>query len=320
MDSVISWLLEGDPWVVYQTRLNLLRQGEDDPLVAAARGEMLVHPFVRQLVCELQTWPGGVINSHKSAGTLLHKLAFAADIGLRADDPGMPEVIERVLEHRDPLGPVQVLGNVSPGYGGSGLDTWGWALCDAPTILFALARMGLVGDSRVRSGVEHLVSMARANGWPCAVSAELGSWRGPGRKGDPCPYATLIMLKLLAEFTDLQDSPAAYAGAEALLDAWQRRRDYHPYIFYMGTDFCKLKVPLVWYDLLHVVCVLTRFPWLRNDARLVEMLEIIRSKADPEGRYTPESVWTAWKGWEFAQKKIPSRLVTLLAREALMKD
>ena len=320
MDSVISWLLEGDPWVVYQTRLYLLRQGEDDPLVAAARGEMLVHPFVRQLVGELQTWPGGVINSHKSAGTLLHKLAFAADIGLRADDPGMPEVIERVLEHRDPLGPVQVLGNVSPGYGGSGLDTWGWALCDAPTILFALARMGLVNDNRVRAGVEHLISLERPNGWPCAVSKELGSWRGPGRKGDPCPYATLIMLKLLAEFTDLQDSPAVHDGAEALLDAWQRRRDFHPYIFYMGTDFCKLKAPLVWYDLLHVACVLTRFPWLRNDARLVEMLEIIRSKADPEGRYTPESVWTAWKGWEFAQKKIPSRLVTLLAREALMKD
>ena len=320
MDSVISWLLEGDPWVVYRTRLNLLHKGEDNPLVVTARGEMLVHPFVRQLVGELQTWTGGVINSHKSAGTLLHKLAFAADIGLRADDPGMPEVIERVLEHRDPLGPVQVLGNVSPGYGGSGLDTWGWALCDAPTILFALARMGLVNDNRVRAGVEHLISLARPNGWPCAVSKELGSWRGPGRKGDPCPYATLIMLKLLAEFTDLQDSPAVHDGAEALLDAWQRRRDFHPYIFYMGTDFCKLKAPLVWYDLLHVACVLTRFPWLRNDARLVEMLEIIRSKADPEGRYTPESVWTAWKGWEFAQKKIPSRLVTLLAREALMKN
>jgi hypothetical protein len=32
--------------------------------------------------------------------------------------------------------------------------------------------------------------------------------------------------------------------------------------FYMGTDFCKHKVPLVWYDILHVVDVLTQFPCL----------------------------------------------------------
>jgi len=27
---------------------------------------------------------------------------------------------------------------------------------------------------------------------------------------------------------------------------------------------------------------------------------------------TPESVWTAWKDWEFSQKKVPSRWVALL--------
>ena len=29
-------------------------------------------------------------------------------------------------------------------------------------------------------------------------------------------------------------------------------------MFYMGTDFSKLKVPLVWYDLLHVLEVITQ--------------------------------------------------------------
>ena len=317
MDANVSWLLEGDPWVVYHTRLHLLRQEEQHPQVAAARAEMLAHPFIQALVGELQGWPGGVINSHKSAGTLLHKLAFAADIGLRADDPGMPQVVERILEHRDPLGPVQVLGNVSPSYGGSGQDTWGWALCDAPTILYALARMGLGSDPRVRAGVEHLTGLARANGWPCAVSAELGNWRGPGRKDDPCPYATLIMLKLLAQFPELRDSPAAHDGAEALLDAWQRRRDFHPYIFYMGTDFCKLKAPLVWYDILHVCRVLVQFPWLKGDPRLQEMLNLMREQADAEGRYTPGSVWMAWKEWEFGQKKVPSRWLTCLVLTTL---
>lgn len=312
MKPVLDWLLEGDPWVEYATRLHLLHQSREDERVASSRSAMLAHPLVKGLINELQDWPGVMVNSHKSAGTLLHKIAFAADIGLRADDPGMPLVVERVLQHLDPLGPVQMRTNVSPKYGGSGQDTWGWALCDSPTILYALARMGLGDDPRIRAGVEHLVTLARTNGWPCAVSAELGSWRGPGRKDDPCPYATLIMLKLLAEFPDLCDSPAARYGTEALLNAWQRRRDFHPYIFHMGTDFSRLKAPLVWYDLLHVTHVLTRFPWLQGDSRLREMLTLLREQADAQGRYTPGSVWMAWKEWEFGQKKVPSRWLTCL--------
>jgi len=81
----------------------------------------------------------------------------------------------------------------------------------------------------------------------------------------------------------------------------------------MGTDFRKLKVPFVWYDLLHVLDVLSRFSWLKNDPRLREMLQILKSKRGPEGRFTPESVWKVWREWEFGQKKEPSRWLTLLA-------
>ena len=45
----------------------------------------------------------------------------------------------------------------------------------------------------------------------------------------------------------------------------------------------------------------------------VVVAKILRSKADALGRFTPESVWTAGKGWEFGQKKAPSRWLTLLA-------
>ena len=84
-------------------------------------------------------------------------------------------------------------------------------------------------------------------------------------------------------------------------------------MFYMGTDFRKLKVPFIWYDLLHVLDVLSRFAWVRNDERFLDMLGILKSKADPLGRFTNESVWTAWKDWEFGQKKAPSRWLTLMA-------
>jgi hypothetical protein len=81
----------------------------------------------------------------------------------------------------------------------------------------------------------------------------------------------------------------------------------------MGTDFRKLKVPFVWYDLMHVLDVLSRFEWLKDDPRFLELLGVLKSKSDEQGRYTLESVWTAWKDWEFGQKKVPSRWLTLLA-------
>jgi hypothetical protein len=43
------------------------------------------------------------------------------------------------------------------------------------------------------------------------------------------------------------------------------------------------------------------------------MLSILKGYADLDGRFTAGSVWTAWKDWEFGQKKVPSRWLSLLA-------
>jgi hypothetical protein len=75
----------------------------------------------------------------------------------------------------------------------------------------------------------------------------------------------------------------------------------------------QLEVPFAWYDLAHVLDVLSRFPWLAGDARLHDMLGVLRGKADERGRFTLESVWTAWKDGEFGHKKAPSRWLSLMA-------
>ena len=312
LDAPIDWLLEGDAFIEYRTRVDLLQQSAGDAGVRSARTAMLADPRVMGLLQDLLAWPGGALASHKSAGLPMHKLTFLADLGLSAGDERVDEIVGMILRHQAQEGPFQVLMNVATHYGGSGQDTWAWALCDAPLIVYALAKMGLPEHPAVRSAIGHLNELARDNGWPCAVSGELGSFRGPGRKDDPCPYATLAMLKALAQFDDLRDGPTARHGATALLDLWEQSRSRHPYMFFMGTDFRKLKAPLVWYDLLHVVDVLSRFPWLAHDDRLSEMRDAIMRKADDAGRFTPESVWAPWKGWEFGQKREPSRWITLL--------
>jgi hypothetical protein len=87
----------------------------------------------------------------------------------------------------------------------------------------------------------------------------------------------------------------------------------------MGRDFSKLKAPMIWYDLLHVLDVLTRFSWLRNDDRLLEMVKVLMSKSDDQGRFTPESIWMAWKSWDFGQKREPSYWLTFLAQRILKR-
>ena len=43
------------------------------------------------------------------------------------------------------------------------------------------------------------------------------------------------------------------------------------------------------------------------------MLAAITAQADAQGRYTAGSMYQAWKGWSFADKKRPSPWLTFLA-------
>ena len=312
--SVISWLLsEGAPWVRYRTLVDLLDRSQDDPEVIATRQAMLEHPAVQALIAEAAAWPGYPLKRHNDAKHPLHKLAVLADFGLRADDPGMDRVIAAVMAHQSSEGAFQTIVLVPKAFGGTDKEMWTWMLCDAPTLLYALLGFGLGDDERVQAAVEHLVSLVRENGWPCAASPDLGKFRGPGRKADPCPIVNVYALKALSQVPGLFDSPATRAGVEMLLWHWEHQKERKIYMFGIGTDFRKLKYPFIWYDILHVTDVLSRFPFARRDPRLREMVEVILSKQDDQGRFRPESVWMAWKRWEFGQKKAPSPWITLLA-------
>jgi hypothetical protein len=48
-------------------------------------------------------------------------------------------------------------------------------------------------------------------------------------------------------------------------------------------------------------------------AARAEMVEAITAQADEEGRYMATSMYRAWKGWSFADKKRPSPWLTFLA-------
>jgi hypothetical protein len=318
-DKTIEWLLQGEPWVQYRTRVDLLEQKENDPQVIAVRKAMLADSKIKALLGELTDWPGTVLSSHRSASQPFHKLEFIADLGMNVNDPPVKKIMNKVMKHQSKQGPFQLPTNVPIHFGGSGKDEWAWALCDAPVIVASLIQMGMREDPRVKTAIEYLNSLIRDNGWPCAVSPELGKFRGPGRKDDPCPYATLVMLQVLAQVPGLQGSESAKIGVETLLTLWDESKEQHPYMFFMGTDFRKLKAPLFWYDILHVLDILSHFEWAQKDKRFKQMLKVVESKADRDGRYIPESVWTAWKDWDFSQKKIPSQGLTFFVQRILKR-
>jgi len=312
--DLVDWLLaEGQPWTCYRTLLDLLDQPEDAPEVQAARAEMIAHPQVQGLIAEAAAWPGYPLKRHNDAKHPIYKFSTLADFGVRADDPGMAAGIEAVMAHQSPEGAFQTLVNVPKAFGGTGKDMWTWMLCDAPTLLYALLAMGLGNDPHVQRAVDRLAALVDENGWRCVSAPELGKFRGPGRKADPCPIANVYALKALAQVPELEDSPATRTGAEMLLWHWEHQGERKIYMFGIGTDFRKLKYPFVWYDVLHVTDVLSRFPFVRTDPRFQKMVETITAQADENGRYTAGSMYRAWKGWSFANKKNPSPWLTFLA-------
>jgi len=310
----VDWLLESEePWTRYRTLVDLLGRTENDPEVQAARAGMLSHPRVQALIDEVTAWPGPPLRRHNDASHPIHKWSTLADFGVRAGDVGTTAGVEAVMAHQSAEGPFQTVVNIPRAFGGTDEDAWTWMACDAPTLLYALLGLGLGHDERVRQAVEHLVGQADENGWRCTAAPELAKFRGPGRKDDPCPIANVLALKALAQVPELLNSPAAQTGAEMLLWHWEHQTERKMYLFGIGTDFRKLKYPFVWYDVLHVVDVLSRFPLVHADPRFQEMVETITAQADEEGRYTASSMYRAWKGWSFADKKHPSPWLTFLA-------
>jgi hypothetical protein len=109
-------------------------------------------------------------------------------------ESGMAAGIEAVMAHQSPEGAFQSLISIPKVFGGTGEDEWNWIVCDAPTLLYALLAMGLGDDPRVQRAADHLVGLVDENGWRCVAAPELGKFRGPGRKDDPCPIVNVYAL------------------------------------------------------------------------------------------------------------------------------
>ena len=309
MNALNCILEDGEVWLQYAIKLNLLHESSND--LVELKKQSLSSPKIKSYLVDITDFHSILVSNHKNPDLPIHKLLFLLELGFGLDVPEIQIAVNSILSHKDNNGIYQSLTNIPKHFGGSGEDMLSWCLCDAPLLLFALQRAG-VDYEKLRQGIDFLVGLHTTQGFPCTVSQELGKFRGPGRKGDCCPYATLIMLKLFSVVPEYRDSETAKETVMSLLSLWENSLERHPYMFYMGTDFRKLKAPSMWYDIVSVVDILSHFKCARVDHRFIEMVAIIKSKQNENGLFTPESVFQKFKGWDFGQKKNPSPYLTYL--------
>jgi len=312
MDNLINWLLEGEPWVKYRTQIDILGLPENDIDVLKSKKEILNSAQIQNLIKQVYDLPIKPINSHKSAEHPIHKLSFLADIGLTINDEPIKGITQNILQYQSDEGAFLVTMNIPKQFGGTGENQFAWALCDAPLILYSLIKFGLKDHYQIEKSLKFLSGLISENGYSCKVSKELGKFRGPGKKSDPCSYSNLLMLKIYSCLPD-EFNQERQKAIDCQLDLWKNSLTKHPYMFFTGKDFRKLKAPFIWYDILHVLDVLSQFKHLKTNDNVIEMFELVKSKQDNQNRYISESIWKPWIDFDFGQKKQPSRWLSFLA-------
>ena len=280
------------------------------------RSELYDDSLVKRLLTSLEDWETEVLKQHNKPDLGMHRLCLLADMGVRAEDEEMKPVIERILGTfgTDGLPRFNIL--LPKVFRGSGEVEEVWTICDYPQLLYSLMKMG-VADARIDHSVKYLSRLYRENGYPCTSSME--NFRGPGSKKEFCPIASLYALKALNRDSKIAESEAAASAAESLLRHWEQRGEKKYYLFGIGTDFRKLKYPMIWYNILHFLSVLSDSKNGCKDPRTLEIAEVLLEKADDELRFTPESMYRYYKEEDFADKKNPSQTITLSALEILIK-
>jgi hypothetical protein len=303
-----DWLLSApEPYIRYQAQRLVAPKKADASLLDE-------DPFIRENLAAVSKWRKDVLERHDKPDLFIHRLAMLADLGVTTATAGAAPIVEDMLSNIGADGTFPIGISVPVAFGGTGKAHDDWIVCDFPVVLYALRRIA-GKEPRLRAAYRKLASLAGEEFYPCCGS--IPKFKGPGPRGGMCPYANLLVARAMSADASARGTRAARVAAEAILWHWSARKEKKPFLFAMGTDFAKLKFPMVWYNLLHAVSALKGIEGAASDPRFLEMAAILRGKLDASGRARPESVYMAYKGQEWSDKKGPSRLMTVMVHRAL---
>jgi len=191
--------------------------------------------------------------------------------------------------------------------------------CHSAIIIESLAKLGHRQDSRLQRAYEWLIKRRRLDGgfW-CKDTGQIG---GPREKEPSCALATMFALGALAQNPKFRNSEIAEKGVDFLFKCWENRGKirYAGHDSQVGTRWEKLKYPFTDYKILKFLDALSRFEYAKKRLRESEMVNLLLSKRDERGRFTPESIHKVWSDFDFGQKEKPSKWLTLLALRVIKR-
>lgn len=302
-----DWLLDAE-----EPYIRFLAQRYIDPS-NADRSLLDSDPFIWENLSIIEGWKAETLARHDKPDLFMHRLAMLADLGVTKETKGAGPIVESLLSNIETDGSFRLNIMIPTVFGGTGEVHADWVICDFPVIAYALSRM-VPDDSRLEPAIEKLLQLKGESFYPCCGS--IPKFKGPGPKNGMCPYANLLVARALSAHPAGRKSNAALVAAGAVLDHWTNRKTKKPFMFGMGTDFAKVKFPMVWYNILHAVSALKDIPGVAADPRFLEMKTLLASKIEDTGRVKPESIYMCYKTQEWSDKKNASRLLTILVRDA----
>lgn len=185
--------------------------------------------------------------------------------------------------------------------------------CQTASVARALCRLGYANDERLRKTFDHLLHIQHSDGgWRCNVS-KFG--KGP-ETAFSNPGTTLLVLDAFRYTPYRNDETRLDRAVESLLSHWETRKPLGPCHYGMGTLFMKVEYPFFRYNLFFYVYVLSFYERAKGDARFVEALNVLRSKA-VRGEMCVENPNRKLATFSFCRKGEVSALATLRFDEIL---
>jgi len=305
-EELVQWLTSGEPWTRYRALIDLLGRPEADKEVAETRVTVTRHPLITAIFNKQNArgyWgtPKDIHTWWPRKNTTFWLLPVLADFGFTVADPRIAEACEYVFSTQLDTG---AFGWDPPNWPGD---------CHTAIIVEFLAKLGLLDDSRLAKAYNWLTRRQRLDGgfW-CKDTAQPGE---PREKEPSCALATMFVLGAFAQHPKMRHSEIANRGVDFLLQCWENRGKvrYAGHDSQVGTDWEKLKYPFTDYKILKFLDVLSQFSYAKPKLRNSEILKLLFSKQDAQGRFTSESITKVWSAFDFGQKDQPSRWITLLA-------
>lgn len=309
-----KWLLEDDnPSIRFLTLRDILDIDENNPEVVKAKGELSTAPDIQRIFSKIDI-NGGPFWS-KSDGSIWYEpgnfstilcLSVLAEFGLTSQHPIISKACEFVFRYQTRDGAFK-----------TGTSWWS---CYTAMILRFLLRFGLAKDERVAKACDWLRTTQRLDGgWYCQKQALPG---GVKERLESCPWAVLNVLAAFSEVEELRMSKEVIPAIEFLLKHWETRKPIPdvPYgRFGIGSRWQKVRFPFFGYDLLNYTVVLSHYDYALPDHRFKQVLLLLLSKQDEQGRWVIESPYEGWEEFEFGKKDSPSKWATLNALRAVKK-